>query len=267
MTNRDAEIAANVRRGLDAYSRQDFDTVMTFVHPEIELVLSGEQQPLKGAAQFRAWMEPDAFESQEVEPLDIRVVGNKALVRQRNHIRGAGSGLEADFLNWSVRTYDDAGLLTRIAIFTDHQEAEALEAVGLKEQAMSKENAEIVQRAYKLLNQGDIEGLVSLCRDDFVMDMSERVFNPETYRGHEGIRQFHRDVQEAWETYEWHVEEARTTGDSVVAMLYCHGTSREGGPQVDWRVAWIWNFDRGKATSLRFYRERQEALEAVGLSE
>ena len=132
---------------------------------------------------------------------------------------------------------------------------------------MSQENVKTVERAYELLNRGDVEGLIGLCSDEFVMDMSERVFNPETYRGHEGIRRFHRDVQEAWESYHWHVEEARATRDSVVAMLYCHGTSREGAPPVNWRVAWVWRFDQGKATSLRFYRERQEALEAVGLSE
>ena len=106
---------------------------MKDVHPEIELVLAGDQQPLKGAAQFRAWMEPDAFESQVLKPLDFRVVGNKVLVRQLNHIRGAGSGFEDDFLFWNVYTNDDAGLLIRLEVYLHHQEAEALEAVGLSE--------------------------------------------------------------------------------------------------------------------------------------
>jgi ketosteroid isomerase-like protein len=132
---------------------------------------------------------------------------------------------------------------------------------------MSQENVEIVRRAYELLNQGDIEGFVGLCDDDFVMDMSERVFNPETYRGHEGIRRFHRDVEEAWESYRWDVEEARTTGDSVVALLHCRAKSREDAPPVDWRVAWIWHFENGRPASLRFCREREKALEAVGLSQ
>jgi ketosteroid isomerase-like protein len=131
---------------------------------------------------------------------------------------------------------------------------------------MSQENVETVHRAYELLNQGDVEGLVGLCRDDFVMDMSERVFNPETYEGQDGIRQFHKDVKDAWESYQWHVEEALATGDAVVALLYCHGKSSEGAPPVDWRVAWIWNFEQGRPCSLRFYRNRTDALEAVGLS-
>jgi hypothetical protein len=78
-------------------------------------------------------MEPDAFESQLVEPLDFRVVGNKVLVRTRSHIKGAGSGIEVDALGWVVYTYDEAGLVTRVELYLDHQEAEALEAAGLSE--------------------------------------------------------------------------------------------------------------------------------------
>jgi len=134
MPKRDAEVVAEVRRALDAYSRRDFDAAMQNVHPEIELVLAGDQEMLKGATRFRAWMEPDAFESQVVAPLDVRVVGGKVLIRARTHIKGAGSGFEADFLGWAVWTYDEAGLATRIEIYLDHQKAAALEAVGLSEQ-------------------------------------------------------------------------------------------------------------------------------------
>ena len=132
---------------------------------------------------------------------------------------------------------------------------------------MSQENVEIVRRIYERLNRGDVDGVVELCDDDFLMDMSERVFNPDTYRGHDGIRRFYEGVREAWESYRWDVEEMRVAGDSVVAMLHCTAQSREGGPGVDWRVAWLWKFRRGKAVYLRFYRHQLEALEAAGLRE
>ncbi len=132
---------------------------------------------------------------------------------------------------------------------------------------MSQENIEVIGRAYELLNCRDAEGLVELCADDFVMDMTERVFNPDTYRGPDGIRRFLGDVDEAWQSYRWHVEEARPAGEAVVAMLHCEGQSREGGPGVDWHVAWMWKLDAGTPTSLRFYRDRKKALEAAGLSE
>jgi ketosteroid isomerase-like protein len=132
---------------------------------------------------------------------------------------------------------------------------------------MSEENVEIVRQVYERLNRVDAEGVVELCDDELVMDMSERVFNPDTYRGHDGIRRFCEGVSDAWESYRWDVEETRVAGDSVVAMLHCEGQSREGGPPVDWRVAWLWKFRAGRPVAVRFYRDRTKALEAAGLSE
>jgi hypothetical protein len=109
--------------------------------------------------------------------------------------------------------------------------------------------------------------VVELCDDDFLMDMSERVFNPETYRGHDGIRRFCEGVRDAWQSYHWDIEETRIAGDSVVVMLHCQGQSREGGPGVDWRVAWLWKLRRERPMYARFYRQRAKALEAAGLSE
>ena len=127
------EIIESLRRGFDAYNRGDFDAASENWHPEVELVPAGRQSTIKGVAAIRAWMEPDAFESQEVELLEFRVVGHKVLVRHRSKIHGAGSGIEAEFVNWSVWTFDEAGLVTRFEIFLPNEEAEALEAAGLSE--------------------------------------------------------------------------------------------------------------------------------------
>jgi ketosteroid isomerase-like protein len=133
--------------------------------------------------------------------------------------------------------------------------------------AMSEENAEVVRRFYEKLNRSDVEGVVELCDDDFVMDMRGRVFNPDVYRGPDGIRRFYEGVRDAWESYRWNVEETRVAGDLVVAMLHCEAQSREAGPAVDWRVAWLWRFRQDMPVSLRFYRDRAQALKAAGLQE
>lgn len=130
---------------------------------------------------------------------------------------------------------------------------------------MSEGSADLVRRIYDRLNRGDVGGVVELCHDDFVLDMSERVFNPDAYQGHEGVRRFHAGVRGAWKIYRWEVEEARVADDFVVAMLHCVGQAHEDAPDVDWRVAWLWKVQRGKAISARFYREREDALKAAGL--
>jgi hypothetical protein len=78
-------------------------------------------------------MEPEAFESQVIEPREFRVAGNKILVGQATRSRGAGSGIEMELDMWAVWTVDDAGLVTRLEAFLPHEEAEARRAAGLEE--------------------------------------------------------------------------------------------------------------------------------------
>ena len=122
-----------VRQVYEAFNRGDFDAAIAGAHPEIEFVPPGGQTSLRGADAVRAWMEPDAFDEQQIEPLEFSVQGNKVLVRQHAKARGAGSGIELDIENCVVWTLNDDGLATRIESFLPHQEAEALEAAGLSE--------------------------------------------------------------------------------------------------------------------------------------
>jgi ketosteroid isomerase-like protein len=94
---------------------------------------------------------------------------------------------------------------------------------------MSEENVEIVRRAHEALNAGNIDELVTLCHQDFELDMSDRVFNPATYQGHDGIRQFFSEVQEVWDRYVWEPEEIRDEGAVVVALLRTEGRGRGSG--------------------------------------
>jgi ketosteroid isomerase-like protein len=122
-----------VRSVLEAFNRGDFEAVVQAVHPDIEFIRVGDQSPVHGVAALREWMEPDAFQDQRFEPLDIAVNGNKVLVHQRFTGRGAGSGMELDFTTFAVITLDDDGLVTRLEGFLPHEEAEALKAAGLRE--------------------------------------------------------------------------------------------------------------------------------------
>ena len=125
------------------------------------------------------------------------------------------------------------------------------------------EGAELVQRALTALNAGEIEALVALCDRDFELDMSDRVFNPATYRGHDGIRQFHNEVLEVWEHYVWEPEQVIEQGNRVVALVRTIGKGRGSGLEIDRQTAMIWTVRGDKALSLRFYRDRERALKAA----
>jgi ketosteroid isomerase-like protein len=133
MPDREQEIISSLRRAYEAFNRADFDTAMEVAHTDIEFIPPGGQSPLRGADALRAWMEPDAFEDQQIQPIEFRIQGDKVFVHQLATARGAGSGIELNLDAWAVWTFDDDGRATRVQSFLPHQEIEALEAAGLSE--------------------------------------------------------------------------------------------------------------------------------------
>jgi ketosteroid isomerase-like protein len=133
MSDRAQEIISSLRGAYEAFNRADFDAAMEVAHPEIEFIPPGGQSPLRGADALRAWMEPDAFEDQQIEPIEFRIQGDKIWVHQLATARGAGSGIELNLDAWAVWTFDEDGRATRVQSFLPHQEIEALEAAGLRE--------------------------------------------------------------------------------------------------------------------------------------
>jgi len=122
-----------LRRAYEFFNRGEFDAAVAIAHSDVEFFPPGDQAPFRGAERFRAWMEPDAFESQVFEPLELTAAGNKILVHQNTKVRGAGSGIELELRSWTVWTFDDEGLITRVENFWAHDKAKALEAAGLSE--------------------------------------------------------------------------------------------------------------------------------------
>jgi len=112
-----------------AYNPGDFDSVTEMIHPEIVLVRAGRQGEVRGPERLREWMEPDAFASQVLEPLEFHLAADRALVRLRGWIRGAVSGIEMEIGSWTVWTFDDASMVTRIEVFLEHEEQAARRAL------------------------------------------------------------------------------------------------------------------------------------------
>jgi limonene-1,2-epoxide hydrolase len=133
MADRDEEIVARLRGFFEAFNRADFDAAAEIAHPEIEFIRPGGLDSVTGADAMRAWMEPDALEDQRIEPFEIRIEGNKALVHANTRSRGVGSGIEMGIDTWSVWTLNDDGLVTRVEYFLPHEKADAFEAAGMRE--------------------------------------------------------------------------------------------------------------------------------------
>ena len=128
MTLAGDELIERLRRNADAVNRGDFDAAVEMADPEIVFVRPGGLPELRGVEAVRAWMEPDAFESQTYELLSFEVEGNRVLTRQKTMARGAGSGIEMEIDSYSLWTFNAGGKVTRVETFTTQEEDAARRA-------------------------------------------------------------------------------------------------------------------------------------------
>ncbi len=133
---------------------------------------------------------------------------------------------------------------------------------------MSQENVEIVRRAYEVFNRREGESALDLYARDIEWDLSRAMLGTgEVYRGHEGVRESFRDLLTAFAAIDFEIERYEGFGEQVLATVRERYRGRGSGIEVDRRHFALWTVRAGKVARMRVYRERAEALEAVGLSE
>jgi ketosteroid isomerase-like protein len=132
---------------------------------------------------------------------------------------------------------------------------------------MSQEIAEMVRAGYDGFNRRDIEAALAPLHPsvEWWPAADEPITGP--YRGHDGYR---RLVAEAWEgvpDIQTQIEDLFVVGDRVVVSVRFWGRGRDSGVPVEIRETHVSRVRDGKIIEVREYRDKADALEAVGLSE
>lgn len=138
------ENVETMRHAIEVWNEGDFDAYLSVVHavahPDVEWyaviaqLVEGQETVYRGISGMRRFWEEwhDVFDFRFDES-DIRDLGEKVLVLSHVSVRGRTSEVGLHTPLALVATFDD-GLLIRSESYLDH--AEALEAVGLREQPM-----------------------------------------------------------------------------------------------------------------------------------
>ena len=136
---------------------------------------------------------------------------------------------------------------------------------------MSRENVEVVRRMYDAVVRGDTEAVIGSYDPEVEWDTtrlaSEGITGSGTYRGHEGVRRFFREWNEAWEDSRFDLEELIEADQQVVSVVTRRGRGRASGVEVEAPGAVVWTIRSGKIVRVVLFATRAEALEAVGLRE
>ena len=129
---------------------------------------------------------------------------------------------------------------------------------------MPKQNLEIVQAFLDRYNRGDLSEAFELFHEDIVSGGYEG----STEKGSEAAEQAFLGWREDWEWFKSFLEEFIDAGeDRAVVVCRNVGKGRRSGVEVEMVAGEVWGFQDGKIASLFVYRDRKEALGAVGLSE
>jgi ketosteroid isomerase-like protein len=132
---------------------------------------------------------------------------------------------------------------------------------------VSEENVELVRAGLRAWNGQDQDAMLQLFSTDVEIDASDRVLNPDAYVGLEGFIRFRDEIAEAWDRFEVEIEEVFDAGDQVLVFVRSSGRGRGSGAEAEFRSAWLVTVSDRKIVRLRLYRDREESLQAAGLSE
>jgi ketosteroid isomerase-like protein len=131
---------------------------------------------------------------------------------------------------------------------------------------MPEENVEIVSRAIAAINDRDIDAYLALCDPDFeLINPIAAIDGPN--RGEAGVRNFFQAIDEGATRFELEIERLRPLGnDRVLAFLILNLESERGFTQRQ-PLTNLYDLKDGKLLRVRVFFDREEALEAAGLSE
>ena len=132
---------------------------------------------------------------------------------------------------------------------------------------MSEENVDRLQVAIEAFNQRKGTTFDRLLARDAEIVPVRAAVEKTTYRGAGAGSLYCAAVEETWESLRWEVDEIRGVGELAVAVGHIRGKGRETGATIDTSSGWVAQFRDGLITRFRTYTNREEALEAAGLSE
>lgn len=132
---------------------------------------------------------------------------------------------------------------------------------------MSPGNIERLLAGLEAFNSGDVERILTFVDPRFEVSIPAEVSaEPDTYRGHEGVRRYFETFAEAMADIHFAAERVWTAGEEdLVVELRLTATGRQTGIPVEQRVYLVWTVRDGRARRVDTYASLAPALASAGL--
>jgi len=121
---------------------------------------------------------------------------------------------------------------------------------------------EMVERLYAAFNGRHPDEIVALCEESmgfFPVGTAEQIGRSAPYVGPEGLREYMRDVEKAWDELLITPKVVESHGQSLFVRGRVYARSRQLGIR-DMPVAWIWDVHDGRFVRGEVFRDPEEAV-------
>ncbi|MGH2957897.1 MAG: nuclear transport factor 2 family protein [Solirubrobacterales bacterium] len=129
---------------------------------------------------------------------------------------------------------------------------------------MASANEERARAGIAAFNEDGAEGILEYIHPDFeATTPPELASEPDTYRGHDGVRRYYDSFDEVMDEIRWEVHGTQAVGEQVVVDLTLHARGKSTGLDFGMRTAAVWSFRDGKVIGIEIYPTLDEALAAT----
>jgi ketosteroid isomerase-like protein len=136
---------------------------------------------------------------------------------------------------------------------------------------MSQENVEMAQAAFEAWNAGDMDAVFARFHPALIYHPRADEPDPSPHIGRDAYERLSRGFVESFFEVTFDVRELIDAGDHVIASTVVHavphGRGSASGADVSDTYVFVYKMRDGLVVEGWEYRTKQEALEAVGLSE
>jgi ketosteroid isomerase-like protein len=121
---------------------------------------------------------------------------------------------------------------------------------------------DVIEAVYTAFAERDVEGVIAHLDPDVVFSAvtGEQAGRSEPYRGHDGVRQYFRDVAEIWDELRIVPSDYRYDGNTI--LVTGRVSARSPARIVAGSTGWIWRLVEGRVVYVRVYASAADAMAA-----
>jgi ketosteroid isomerase-like protein len=129
---------------------------------------------------------------------------------------------------------------------------------------LTSQNIETVRRGFEAFNRDGVEGILPFIHPEFeATTPPDLASEPDTYRGHDGVRRWFDSFREVMEEIRWDPRAFHEEGGRVVVEFTLRARGKITGLDFGQEAVMVWELRDGRAIGLELYPTLEEARAAL----